>query len=83
MAKIYTCFTVDAAVETAHEAVFGNQGQSCCAASRAFVHEKVYDEFVEKAVKMAEARKMGNPMDQNTQHGPQVTTDLESVFNIF
>ncbi|XP_026441797.1 aldehyde dehydrogenase family 2 member B7, mitochondrial-like [Papaver somniferum] len=37
---------VDKAVETAHFALFFNQGQCCNAGSRTFVHEKVYDEFM-------------------------------------
>lgn len=40
---------VDHAVELAHFALFFNQGQCCCAGSRTFVHERIYDEFVEKA----------------------------------
>lgn len=36
------------AVEHAHQALFYNQGQVCCAGSRTFVEEKVYDEFVER-----------------------------------
>ena len=39
---------VDAAVEGVAQAAFGYQGQKCSACSRAIVHEKVYDEFVEK-----------------------------------
>ncbi|KAJ0854634.1 putative aldehyde dehydrogenase domain, aldehyde/histidinol dehydrogenase [Helianthus annuus] len=40
---------VDEAVELAHDALFFNQGQCCCAGSRTFVRERVYNEFVEKA----------------------------------
>ncbi|CAD6249634.1 unnamed protein product [Miscanthus lutarioriparius] len=40
---------VDEAVELAHHEVFFNQGQCCCTGSRTFVHELVYDEFVEKS----------------------------------
>src|SRR6266403_1206837 len=39
---------LDKAIEGAHFALFFNQGQCCCAGSRLFVEEKVYDEFVEK-----------------------------------
>ncbi|KAI7978987.1 hypothetical protein LOK49_Contig576G00002, partial [Camellia lanceoleosa] len=44
---------VDTAVELAHLALFFNQGQCCCAGSRTFVHERVYDEFIEKAKALA------------------------------
>lgn len=52
--------------------VFGNQGQMCIAASRLYVHSKIYDKFVEAAVQFAQAIKTGDPADPNTQHGPQV-----------
>lgn len=48
---------VDAAVAITHLGLFLNQGQCCCAGSRIFVHEKVYDEYVEKQGKAVEARK--------------------------
>ena len=47
---------MDEAVEGAHFALFFNQGQCCCAGSRVFVEEKVYDEFVEKSAARAKKR---------------------------
>src|SRR6201992_329322 len=44
---------LDAAVEGAHMGLFVNQGQSCCAGSRVFVEEKIYEQFVEKSVARA------------------------------
>ena len=44
------------AVETAHQAAFVNSGQFCTAGSRLFVHEDIYDEFMAKAVKLAQSR---------------------------
>ena len=64
--------TVDWAVEQAHEAIMENHGQNCCAGSRTFVHEDIYDAFVEKAVAMAAKRVVGNPFDDKTQQGPLV-----------
>ncbi|CAK7348514.1 unnamed protein product [Dovyalis caffra] len=52
---------VDQAVELSHFALFFNQGQCCCAGSRTFVHERVYDEFVEKAKARAIKRVVGDP----------------------
>jgi aldehyde dehydrogenase (NAD+) len=40
---------LDDAVEGAHFGLFFNHGQCCCAGSRVFVEEKIYDEFVEKS----------------------------------
>lgn len=64
---------VDWAVEQAHFALFFNQGQCCCAGSRTFVHEDVYDEFVERSVSRAKSRVVGNPFDSRTEQGPQVS----------
>ena len=63
------------AVEGAHFALFFNQGQCCCAGSRTYVEEKIYDEFVERSVARAKARTVGNPLDPKTEQGPQVDND--------
>ncbi|XP_031382247.1 aldehyde dehydrogenase family 2 member B4, mitochondrial-like isoform X2 [Punica granatum] len=63
---------IDKAVEVAHLAVFFNQGQCCCAGSRTFVHESVYDEFVEKAKARAMKRVIGDPFRQDVEQGPQI-----------
>jgi aldehyde dehydrogenase (NAD+) len=60
------------AVEGSHFALFFNQGQCCCAGSRLYVEEKVYDEFVERSVARAKARTVGDPLDPATEQGPQV-----------
>ncbi|XP_077997198.1 aldehyde dehydrogenase, mitochondrial-like [Glandiceps talaboti] len=60
------------AVETSHFALFFNQGQCCCAGSRTFVHEDVYDEFVARSVARAQKRSVGNPFDSSIEQGPQV-----------
>jgi aldehyde dehydrogenase (NAD+) len=64
---------LDEAVEGAHLGLFVNQGQSCCAGSRVFVEEKIYDEFVEKSIARALKRKVGDPLDSRTDQGPQVS----------
>ncbi|XP_008781996.1 aldehyde dehydrogenase family 2 member B7, mitochondrial [Phoenix dactylifera] len=66
---------VDHAVELAHFALFFNQGQCCCAGSRTFVHEKVYDEFVEKAKARALKRVVGDPFRKGVEQGPQIDED--------
>ncbi|CAK8561662.1 unnamed protein product [Lathyrus sativus] len=63
---------VDQAVELAHFALFFNQGQCCCAGSRTFVHERVYDEFVEKAKVRAFNRSVGDPFKAGIEQGPQI-----------
>ncbi|XP_050428028.1 retinal dehydrogenase 2 isoform X2 [Adelges cooleyi] len=69
---------VDEAVSIAHDALFSNMGQSCCAGSRTFVQEGIYDKFVEKAAKMASEKKVGDQFDSSTQIGPLVD---EEQFN--
>ena len=48
------------------------QGQCCCAGSRTFVHERVYDEFLEKAKARALNRVVGDPFKKGVEQGPQV-----------
>jgi aldehyde dehydrogenase (NAD+) len=66
---------IDYAVKTSHFALFFNQGQCCCAGSRIFVEDKIYDEFVAKSVVEAEKRVVGDPFDLKTDQGPQVDDD--------
>lgn len=68
---------VDLAVSQAHTGVFFNHGQCCIAGSRVFVHEKVYDEFVEKSVKRASGAKLGDSQDHETTQGPQVSKEQQ------
>jgi len=63
---------LDFAVETAHFALFFNQGQCCCAGSRLMVQEGIYDEFVQKATERAKKRTVGDPFASSTEQGPQV-----------
>ncbi|HTU44764.1 MAG TPA: aldehyde dehydrogenase family protein [Bryobacteraceae bacterium] len=66
---------MEQAIEGSHFALFFNQGQCCCAGSRLFVEEKVYDEFVERSTQRAKRRTVGNPLDTKTEQGPQVDKD--------
>ncbi|GLT47235.1 hypothetical protein SLA2020_209440 [Shorea laevis] len=63
---------IDQAVEEAHFALFFNQGQCCCAGSRTFVHERIYDEFLEKAKARAMRRSVGDPFKKGIEQGPQI-----------
>jgi aldehyde dehydrogenase (NAD+) len=63
---------LEQAIEGCHFALFFNQGQCCCAGSRLFVERRVYDEFVERSVDRARRRTVGDPLDPNTEQGPQV-----------
>jgi aldehyde dehydrogenase (NAD+) len=69
---IFEDVDLDEAVEGAHLGLFSNQGQSCCAGSRVFVEETIYDRFVEKSVARAGKRVIGDPFDPRTELGPLV-----------
>lgn len=69
---------VDEAVALSHFALFFNQGQCCCAGSRTFVEETIYDEFVQKSMDLAAKRILGSPLDTNTTQGPQVCLVLRT-----
>ncbi len=59
-----------------------NQGQVCCAGSRIFVHEDIYDKFVEEAVKRFNNVKIGLPWEEDTQLGAVIyKRQLEKVLN--
>jgi len=72
---IFADADMDKAVEGSHFALFFNQGQCCCAGSRAFVERKVYDEFVQRSTERAQRRKVGDPFESATEQGPQVDQD--------
>jgi acyl-CoA reductase-like NAD-dependent aldehyde dehydrogenase len=54
---------IDKTAAAALEGVVYNNGQSCCAVERIYVHEKIYDRFVESYVGQAKKLKIGEPMD--------------------
>ncbi|CAF3608700.1 unnamed protein product [Adineta steineri] len=64
---------LDTAVEMSHFALFFNQGQCCCAGSRTYVEEKIYDEFVQRSIERTKRRKVGDPFDESTEQGPQIS----------
>lgn len=63
---------MDYAVETSHMGLFFNMGQCCCAGSRTFVQDSIYDEFVERSAERAKKRTVGDPFEVATEQGPQV-----------
>jgi len=67
---------LDEAVEIAHNAIFSNHGQNCCAGSRTYVQAAIYDAFVKKAVEKAKSRKVGDPFGDGIQQGPQVDQEM-------
>ncbi|MBL4646156.1 MAG: aldehyde dehydrogenase [Hyphomicrobiales bacterium] len=61
---------LDAAVDTLLDGAMFNSGQCCCGIERIYVHESLYDAFVEKAVAIVEDYRLGNPLNKETTLGP-------------
>jgi succinate-semialdehyde dehydrogenase/glutarate-semialdehyde dehydrogenase len=69
---------LEAAVATAVDARVQNNGQSCIAAKRFIVSEKIADEFERKFVKRMQELRIGDPFDESTQLGPLANADAVS-----
>lgn len=70
------------AIEGLQMGILFNQGQVCCAGSRAFVHESIYDKFMDAAVKAFEQVKVGLPWEKDTQMGSQINeAQLKKILN--
>ncbi|KAH7376683.1 aldehyde dehydrogenase [Plectosphaerella cucumerina] len=61
-----------AASEIVDGSVF-NSGQSCCAIERVYVHESIYEAFIEAAQKELSGYKLGDPFDDTTNVGPVIS----------
>lgn len=67
---------IQKAAETCATSRLINSGQSCIAAKRFIVTDKVYDEFVEKFTQIMKSKKVGDPFEEDTDVGPQAREDL-------
>lgn len=61
---------LDAAVDTLIDGAMFNSGQCCCGIERIYVHESLFDAFVEKAVAIVNGYVLGNPLEAETTLGP-------------
>lgn len=66
------------------DGAFYNNGQSCCAVERIYVHEKVYDDYVSNFLKEVSSWKLGSPLEEGVYLGPltrkdQITTLEQQV----
>ncbi|OSP55866.1 aldehyde dehydrogenase family protein [Pseudoruegeria sp. SK021] len=64
---------LDAAVATLIDGAMFNSGQCCCGIERIYVHESLFDAFVDKAVALVKTYKLGNPLDAETTIGPMAS----------
>jgi aldehyde dehydrogenase len=59
-----------------------NQGEVCTCPSRALVHESIYDQFMERALKRVATIKQGNPLDKSTMIGAQASSEqMEKIMS--
>ena len=61
---------ISAVAAATADGAFYNNGQSCCAVERIYVHEKIFDQFVEEFVKEVQDYKMGSPVKPGVYIGP-------------
>ena len=61
---------LDAAVDGLMDGAMFNAGQCCCGIERIYVHESLYDAFVQKAVALVNTYVLGNPLETGTTIGP-------------
>ncbi|WP_373086774.1 aldehyde dehydrogenase family protein [Sneathiella sp.] len=71
-AYVRTDADVDYAAENLVDGAMFNSGQSCCGIERIYVHEDIYDRFVERFVEVVNDYKLGSPVDPETTLGPLV-----------
>jgi aldehyde dehydrogenase (NAD+) len=64
---------IENAISWVNFGIFFNHGQCCCAGSRIYVQEGIYDKFIARFKARAEANKVGDPFHPETFQGPQVS----------
>ena len=70
---------LDAAVDTLMDGAMFNSGQCCCGIERIYVHESLFDAFVEKSVAWVNGMKLGSPLDPETTLGPMANKRFAKV----
>jgi betaine-aldehyde dehydrogenase len=72
---VFADASLDQAIEGALMGIYYNQGQVCSAGSRLFLEEKIKDQFLDAFKQRSEKIRVGDPMDNSTQMGPQVSEE--------
>ncbi|CAG8713917.1 16425_t:CDS:2, partial [Racocetra persica] len=70
---IFADSDLEEAVKWTHRGIYFNHGQCCCAGSRVYVEDSIYDTFLEKFKTFAQSMKVGDPFHEDTYQGPQVS----------
>ncbi|SEQ88789.1 aldehyde dehydrogenase family protein [Piscibacillus halophilus] len=74
---------MEAAVAGSLFGIFFNTGQSCEARSRMFVHEDIYDEFMEKFIEKTQKLQTGNPFNKGTHLGSIISQEQLEVIDFY
>lgn len=74
---------LEAAIPGSLFGIFFNTGQSCEARSRMFVHESIYDEFMEKFIAKTKKLQSGDPFDKGTHLGSIISNDQVEVIDAY
>lgn len=72
---LYPDIDIEMAVEVAMMAIYFNKGECCAAGSRLFVHEDIYDEFMDAFAAAAGSMSVGDPLLEETDLGPKVSPE--------
>ncbi|KAL7624148.1 aldehyde dehydrogenase (NAD(P)(+)) ald5 [Parahypoxylon ruwenzoriense] len=64
---------IEQAISWVNFGIYFNHGQCCCAGSRVYVQEGIYDKFIAAFKKRAQENSVGDPFDEKTFQGPQVS----------
>ena len=70
---------VSHAIENIVDGTYFNSGQSCCAVERIYVHERLFDQFVDGFVALTRQYVLGDPLSPETTMGPMAHTRFADV----
>ena len=72
---------VKAVAAATADGAFYNNGQSCCAVERIYVHEKIYDQYIDEFAKEVKSWKTGLPSEQGVYIGPLTRKDQVAIID--
>ena len=70
---VFNDANIDNAISWVNFGIFFNHGQCCCAGSRIYVQDGIYDKFIQRFKERAGQNKVGDPFASDTFQGPQVS----------
>lgn len=74
---------LDKAIPGVFYGAVANQGEVCCAGSRVFIPDEIYDEVIEKLVQYAKDVKLGNGLDEQVEMGPLVSERQQDIVSSY